>query len=110
MIHALEWVESAKERNVTIIPDSWWVIGAARGAKVKFHRRAATIAATYTAKLDVRFGWIKGHSGHQYNDMADEEANAGRISGIDCKADRRGQQPTASRNGDARHRSLHCSA
>ena len=105
LVHGLEWAAESRvgDEPVTIIPDSWWAIGAARGAKGRFHRRAATIAAALTTKMGARLGWIKAHSGHQYNEMADAEANAGREEGIERNVDERGQQPVDPRDDDARH-------
>ncbi len=80
LIHAAEWMGTRPpEEPKCIIPDSWWAIGAARGATYKFHRAAARRAAAATTKARADLGWVKGHSDHPYNNDADSQANKGRL-------------------------------
>ncbi len=103
VVHAMLWVASEEGQEggpITVIPDSWWAIRAAKGLLPRHHTRAARQAAELAERTSVLFGWVKGHSKHKWNNRADDLANEGREGGAGAVEDR-GQQPVVN-HGDRR--------
>jgi hypothetical protein len=92
---ALEWWLKSKLRGASpliIVADSLWAVGVAKGGRSKYHKIAAWAVQDVVKNEEVEFGWIKSHSGHEWNDKADELANRGRAMGPE-RARRSGPGP-----------------
>lgn len=96
VIHALNWAKHAEEASglsVTIIPDSWWAIRAAKGAHSRHHFGALRRANERAVSVGAKFGWVKGHSEHVWNNEADRLADRGRLTVLSQNVVDRIQQP-----------------
>ena len=79
MIWALHWLsEQAVDTLAPVIPDSWWAIRATKGQHGRYHCAVSRLATVLHQATRPDVGWVKGHSNHRWNDVADNRANQGR--------------------------------
>ena len=101
IVRAGRWLrDNCAGEKCFLIPDSWWAIACTRGMIPKHHRRAATMAAALREEVGFEVGWVKGHSGHKWNNRADDLANEGRAKAeAQLEADRLGDELAAAHPG-----------
>lgn len=91
VIRALELIKPTRKHKIIIHSDNqyvvktvmcgWlenWLIKGQHKANMDLWNRFNTIFRKHGGLSSVELRWIKGHAGHQYNELADQLANQGR--------------------------------